>query len=122
MEIILKDIKLFGFHGVTELERISGTEFCINISISIESNENRAITQLSDTIDYSEVFLLLKDEFAKPELLLEVLANRIASAVVKKYIIAQTVELTIMKLNAPIAGLDGQVGIKLKKNQLTSFK
>ena len=116
MEIILKDIKIFGYHGVTELERISGTDFCINISIDIQSNENKPITQLSDTIDYSDVFLLLKVEFAKPEQLLEVLANRIVSAILTKFKIAKTVELSIMKVNAPIAGLDGQVGIKIKKS------
>ena len=115
MEIILKDIKLFGYHGVTDLERISGTEFSINITIGTKNNEQNPIIQLSDTIDYSDVFTLLKIEFAKPEQLLEVLANRILSAIVKRYTIAQAVELTIMKVNAPIPGLDGQVGVRIIK-------
>jgi dihydroneopterin aldolase len=115
MEIILKDINLFGYHGVTDLERISGTEFCINISIVLKSNEQNPIIQLSDTIDYSDVFTLLKVEFAKPEQLLEVLANRIASEIEKKFKLAQSVELSIMKVNAPIAGLNGQVGVKIIK-------
>ena len=117
MEIILKDITLWGYHGVTEHERKSGTEFCVNIIISLMENEEERITKLTDTIDYSEVFFLLKNEFAKTEQLLETLADRIAGIILSNYNIARWVELTIMKVTAPISGLDGQVGIRIKRQK-----
>lgn len=117
MDIILKDIRLFGYHGVTELEQLSGTTFCIDLYISINIDVTNETIELSDTIDYSTVYELLKIEFAQPEQLLETLGNRISQKILNTFNLANQVEITIMKLNAPIAGLEGQVGIKLKKSR-----
>ncbi|MFN5423039.1 MAG: dihydroneopterin aldolase [bacterium] len=117
MEIILRDIKLMGYHGVTELERKAGTDFCIDIVIKMNEHSENGISQLSDTIDYSSVYSLLSNEFAIPEQLLETLAVRIVNKILSAFSTAQQVELTILKVNAPIAGLDGKVGIKFKKSR-----
>ena len=117
MEIILKDIKLMGYHGVTELERKTGTEFSIDLSIVLAGNDDLGIWNLSDTIDYTSVHDLVKTEFALTEQLLETLANRIIRKILDKYQLAQEVIITIMKTNAPIVGLDGQVGIRVKKTR-----
>ena len=61
MKIFLKDILLYGYHGILDLERKVGTEFSINIYMDIDLPE--ANITLDDTIDYSVVFSLLKEEF-----------------------------------------------------------
>ena len=69
MNIILKDIKLFGYHGVHPLENKCGTDFIINIVVGMDNRQ--PIITLTDTIDYAAVFSLVKEVFSTTEQLLE---------------------------------------------------
>jgi len=113
MNIILKDIKLFGYHGVHPLENDCGTEFIINIIIGIDNKQ--PIQQLSDTIDYAEVYTLVKQIFSATEELLEVVAEKIFKNIAERFPTAAEIEISILKSNPPIAGFLGQVGVQLKK-------
>lgn len=113
MNIILKDIRLFGYHGVHPLENTCGTEFIVNIVIGIDSKQ--FIKTLTDTIDYAEVFSLMKQVFSKTEQLLEVVAEKIFIAIAENFPDAAEIEISIVKSNPPIEGFIGQVGVHLKK-------
>ncbi|MCE2847654.1 MAG: dihydroneopterin aldolase [Chitinophagaceae bacterium] len=113
MNIILKDIRLFGYHGVHPLENMCGTEFIINIVIVMDNNHRIKI--LSDTIDYAAVYSVMKKVFSMPEQLLEVVAEKIFVAIAESFPIASEIDISIMKSNPPIEGFLGQVGIQLKK-------
>ena len=112
MQIVLKDIELFGFHGVHPLENKLGTTFKIDLLIE---TKDKNIQQLSDTIDYEKVFLILKEEFSKTEQLLEVLADRIISKIISVFSDISMVEICIFKINPPISSFQGKVGIKKSK-------
>lgn len=113
MNIILKDIKLFGNHGVHPLENNCGTEFIINLTIAI--NTDKAIKTLEDTIDYAEVYSLVKQIFSTAEQLLEVVTEKIVKAIAEKFPTAAEIDISIIKTNPPIQGFKGQVGVHLKK-------
>lgn len=113
MNIILKDIRLFGFHGVHPLENSCGTEFIINIVIGMDSNH--PIKSLSDTIDYAAVYSVMKKVFSMPEQLLEVVAEKIFIAIAESFPLAEEIDISIIKSNPPIEGFLGQVGVHLKK-------
>jgi dihydroneopterin aldolase len=113
MNIILKDIKLFGYHGVHPLENSCGTDFIINIIIVIDNNKD--IKTLSDTIDYAAVYSLMKQIFSTTEQLLEVVAEKIFNSIAENFPIATEIEISILKSNPPIEGFVGQVGVHLKK-------
>ena len=112
MQIILKDILLFGFHGVHPLENKVGTNFKIDLTIDVR---DIVIKNLEDTIDYEKVYLILKDEFNITEHLLEVLAERIIEKIFVTFKGLLQIELTIMKLNPPISSFEGTVGVKKTK-------
>lgn len=109
MNIILKDIKLYGYHGVQEWERLLGTEFLINLNLTLKPGIE--INRLEDTVDYAEVYKILCDEFYKPEALLEVLIIRIKERLFQSFIQITQIQLTIFKTNPPIPGFTGMVGI-----------
>lgn len=113
MNIILKDIKLFGFHGVHPLENSCGTDFIINIVIGIDNNQ--PVKTLSDTIDYAAVYDVMKKVFSIPEQLLEVVAEKIFIAIAQNFPLAAEIDISILKSNPPIEGFLGQVGVHLKK-------
>ena len=84
MNIILKDIKLYGYHGVEEWERSIGTEFQIDMKLTLK--KEISVNKLEDTVDYSQVYALLCQEFEIREQLLEVLIFRIKERLFEKFI------------------------------------
>jgi len=63
-KIKIKDLKLFGYHGVKQEEKTSGQNFLFNISINIakESFGKDGLYQdnISNTVNYSESLPWLK--------------------------------------------------------------
>lgn len=113
MQIILKDILLHGFHGVHPLEKKVGTAFRINVLIDLE--EKSPINTITDTLDYATVFETVKKEFKQTEDLLEVLLERTIYAIAQLSSKIVSIEISIVKLTAPISGFKGEVGVRLKK-------
>jgi dihydroneopterin aldolase len=113
MQILLKDVVLFGLHGVHPLEKKVGTSFRINIQIDLDATVS--IQSLSDTLDYAQVFDKLKKEFQVTEDLLEVLIERIIASIALLSSNIKTIDISIIKLNAPITGFQGEVGVRKQK-------
>jgi len=113
MQILLKDVVLFGLHGVHPLEKKVGTPFSINIQIDLD--HTISIQSLTDTLDYAEVFATLKKEFQVTEELLEVLIERIIASIALLSSNIKTIDISIIKLNAPINGFQGEVGVRKQK-------
>jgi 7,8-dihydroneopterin aldolase/epimerase/oxygenase len=114
-QIILQDIQLFGYHGVHPLEKVTGTQFTVNLIIGI--NTSSATLTLEDTIDYADVFNILKTEFSQTEDLLENLAVRILTKIFTNFTRALRAEIVILKNNAPISAFQGRVGVQLNKER-----
>ncbi len=116
MQIILEDLILFGYHGVHPLEKKVGTTFIMKITIDL--TVNHSIQSIEDTLDYAKVFEVVKQEFNQVEDLLELLLERIASAIRQLSVYITTIDMTLEKQNAPIIGFKGKVGVRLTKSFL----
>lgn len=114
MQIILRDVKLFGFHGVDPLEKKVGTHFSMNIIIDLSTEQQ--IRSLADTLDYASVYQTVKKEFSQVEDLLEVLLERIISALHQLSKKITHIDIMLEKLNAPIHCFNGKVGIRISKS------
>jgi 7,8-dihydroneopterin aldolase/epimerase/oxygenase len=109
--IHLKNIILYGKHGVNAEEKLIDAPFELNIDCNLF--ENTIIEKLEDTINYAAVFDIVKNTFCNSYDLLEVLAMDIAKNVKQKFNKIETVKISIYKLNPPIENMQGQVGITL---------
>jgi dihydroneopterin aldolase len=116
MQIILKDLVFFGYHGVHPLEKIVGTPF--NMNITIDLAVAHTIQSIEDTLDYAMVYEVVKREFNQVEDLLEILLERIASAIRQLSVHITAIDMTLEKQNAPIVGFKGKVGVRLTKSFL----
>ena len=106
--IELNDLRFHAFHGDSELEQKVGNNFSVNlrlqVSISVEAWKG---DELSGTIDYAEVFEVLRAEFLKPSRLIENVAWRCAQTLFKHFERVSTIEIKVEKLNPPM-GADGR--------------
>ena len=100
--ILLKNINLFGWHGVTDVEKKDGQNFEIDVYIKLQNNINFNSDNINNTIDYCNVYnevVLLFNE--KKYNLIESLADRISKAILKKFLVSKC-KVIIRKPNAPI--------------------
>ena len=91
-----------------------GTSFEVNLSISFHSEE--VIESLKQTINYVEVYEIVKKHFERPRQLLEMLAQDITRDIHLADGRVNRVEIHIKKLNPPIANFTGSVGISYIKS------
>lgn len=97
-----------------EEEAIVGTSFEVNLSISFEQSDT--IHSLKQTINYVEVYDIVKRHFERPRQLLEMLAQEITEDVYSFDSRTRNVEIHIKKLNPPIANFTGSVGVTYEKS------
>jgi 7,8-dihydroneopterin aldolase/epimerase/oxygenase len=107
-QIHLKDILIYGKHGVYEQELLLSAPFIVNISVTLAATT--PITQLDQSINYETLFQMLQVRFNKSYALLESIAADLANDIKSQFNVS-SIEISIFKKNAMIPNLNGQVGI-----------
>ena len=112
--IHLKNLRFFAHLGLYNTEKQNGNEFELDVSIAFQHPAGK-ILRIHDTINYATVHDLIKTEMRNPRELLETFLDELAQVFKESYPQITKIDLTIYKLTAPIPGLDGKVGVQLKK-------
>ena len=112
--IHLHQLEFFAFHGLFEEERILGNNFVVSIDVDFESAQT--IATISDTIDYSTIYEIVKRRMAIATDLIEIVGQDILSEIHQKFPQVKQIKISIQKSNPPIVGFKGNVGVSLQKN------
>ncbi len=115
LTISLNKIRLYGQHGLYAEERRIGNEFEIDLQVQYQAGQT-IIHTMSDTINYVSLYNLLKSEMQKPRELLETFLMETVDKIHESFPLVEKVDISITKLQAPIAGLQGTVGVKFSKD------
>lgn len=114
-EIQLRDVMLFGRHGVLPQERLLGNQYRINVRLHIDASLfDEEADDLSATISYAEVFEILRREMDVPAALLESVAVRFAKRVRQTWPGIRRGEIEIVKTVPPIPDMVGEAGVKYR--------
>lgn len=112
-EIQLRDVMLFGRHGVLPQERQLGNQYRVNVRLHIDASLfDEVADDLSTTISYADVFEILKSEMDTPAALLESVAVRFARKVVLRWPGVRRGSIEIVKTMPPIPEMVGEAGVK----------
>jgi dihydroneopterin aldolase len=112
--IELKQLRFLAYHGLYATERKTGNEFEINLSVSYQPISG-TITGIADTVNYAELYKLLKTEMQKPRHLLETLVMELADIIHVSFPRIKKIEISITKLHVPIAKITGTAGVRFVK-------
>lgn len=116
MTIQLNDVQFYGYHGLYKEEQELGNTFIVNLAIdfvpSVES-----ITNINETIDYVQVYELIKTRMQIPTPLLETIAEDIATKIFEQFQLAQKVDIQIVKTKVYIPTLNGNMSVSLSKSR-----
>ncbi|MDE5840124.1 MAG: dihydroneopterin aldolase [Muribaculaceae bacterium] len=112
-EIQLRDVMLYGSHGVLPEERVTGNQYRINVRLRIDaSGYDDSIDDIDVTVSYAEVYELLKQIMSVPSALLETVAFKFGKAVLRKWHNVKSGEIEIVKTVPPIPEMIGEAGVK----------
>jgi dihydroneopterin aldolase len=109
--INIEGIKLYAYHGVLGEEQVIGQEYIIDVFIDTDFSEAAKHDDLTKTIDYSNVYQIVKSEMAIKSRLIEHVGQRIVDALLKQIPLIQKVDVKVNKLNPPVHGYIEKVSV-----------
>ena len=102
-EIRIIGLKLYAYHGCLEEEKEKGQEFTIDITFHLSLLPAGLTDNLDKTINYAEACEYTCEVFSKYKYnLIETAAEDVANALLLKYELADSVDVTVYKPHAPI--------------------
>jgi len=113
--IELHNIRIHAYHGLYEGEEKTGSPYEVNLKIMYEEG-NVKFEELKNTINYVEVFEIVKQRMKIATPLLEKLAEGIIRKLKHQYPFATEVIISIYKLEPPIENIQGKIGVTMHKH------
>ncbi len=105
MDIIsLEGMEFYAHHGCFAEEQKIGTRFTVDVHVAADLSRAAASDLLTDTLNYQEVYNIVRVEMERPSHLLEHVAGRIAAALTQKMEEVAQVTVKVSKLNPPLGG------------------
>jgi dihydroneopterin aldolase len=109
--IHVQDIKLYGYHGCLDEEACIGSDYIVDVIIRTDYSEAAKKDDLTQTVDYCNVYGIVKREMKIRSKLIENVAMRIASALKNELARIGKVSVTVTKINPPVNGDVGSVSV-----------
>ena len=100
--IYMKDVRLRAFHGVDPQEQAVGDIFIVNLRLKVGVDRAIESDNVDDTVNYAEVFSLVKEEMMIPAKLIENVAGRIAKRIMETFPQVEMVDISLTKQNPPM--------------------
>jgi len=112
-KIIIKNLNLYGYHGVRDIEKADGQNFRFNIEIILNKGGPINSDNLEDTLNYSEAIKIIKEINKSQKFnLLETLSQKIAIRIFKMSPAVDKVSVKIEKTSPPIDEDIESVGVE----------
>ena len=117
MRISLDKLVFFGYHGLYAEEKKLGNTYIIDVLIDFTPKQS-SINYLEQTIDYVQVYALIKKWMAIPTPLLETLVGNMADDILNTEVLAEKVMVKITKQHLPIAEFEGTASVSIEKSRV----
>ena len=111
--IHIDDIRLHARHGVLPQEQLTGNDYSISIKIGYDISRAMRTDDVVDTLNYAEVYRIIKTEMSVPSKLIEHVAGRIADRLVAEFAEITSIVLRVTKLNPPMGADCRGAGVEI---------
>lgn len=111
--ISIEGMEFHAYHGCFAEEQVIGNTFLVDVHMDTDTTSAEVTDNLEDTVNYADVFLLIKEQMNINSSLLEHVGRRIMDAILAKYPQIDIIEVKISKLNPPVGGKVHAVSITM---------
>jgi len=101
----LRNMQFYAYHGVMPHEKIVGGDYRVTLQLEADLSPACGSDELGDTLNYGELYDLVKREIEIPSRLIEHLAGRIRREIRQHYPQITSLTVTVAKLHPPISGM-----------------
>lgn len=113
-KILIRDLKIFAYHGVNPEEKRDGQNFVFDIDLSVNMTKACYSDDVNDTVSYAKVIKTVRRVVTAEKYdLLEKTAQVTADAILEEYPEVFSVDITLKKPEAPIKADFGWVGVQI---------
>ncbi|HMQ00377.1 MAG TPA: dihydroneopterin aldolase [Cyclobacteriaceae bacterium] len=116
-KVALYGLEFHAYHGVYLHERTSGNKFQVDIIVETDFDDAAYEDELSGTINYEDLYKIVKEEMEKPSRLLETVGHLITIRVLENFSSAREVNVEIAKFNPPIGGVCKKASVTINKKR-----
>ena len=128
LTIKLENLRFYGYHGLYPEERCQGGEYRVDLEVDYRTSDTTTqekaqdtllgsvtsispIIDLSQTIDYVQLYTIVKEEMGKPRELLETITMCIVGNIAAAYS-CERIVVEIKKFTVPISDFSGNTAIR----------
>ena len=102
--IELEEMRFWAHHGCLESERKKGNLFIVDFKGEMDMSKAVESDDLEDTVNYAEIYEVIKEEMENPSELLEHVAGRIVKAVAGRFPMIVRFSVRVAKRRPPVGG------------------
>lgn len=103
--IHLEGLEFFAYHGYYDEEQKVGNKYSVDLEIETDLHEASSSDKLPDTINYEQLYRIVKAEMEVPSRLLEHIGGRISDKIYEEYSSIKSCKVAISKYNPPVGGV-----------------
>lgn len=116
--IIIKDLKLFAYHGVNPEEKLDGQNFVLDIEVWLDLSVPCDSDNVDDTVSYAKIIKKVREVFTAEKYdLLEKAAQVVADTIFKEFPAVTECEILLKKPEAPIKADFGYVAVRIRRKR-----
>ena len=112
--IRLNKMKFHAFHGIMEQEKRVGNTFIVDLELILDLSKASETDDVSDTINYAEIYEIVKNEMEISSNLLEHVAGRILRRIKKEFPVIKKLEICLAKVRPPMEGEVESAAIEMR--------
>ena len=117
-KILIKNLKLFCYHGVNPEEKIDGQNFIFDVEASVDLNLPCTTDNVDDTVSYAKMVKTIRCVAqSQKDDLIERVAQRVADALFEEYDKIQMLKITLKKPEAPIKAEFDYVAVEIERKR-----
>lgn len=109
--INVRGIHIYAYHGCLPEEAIIGGDYVVNVIIKGDIAKAASDDILQETIDYVDVYKIVKDEMNIRANLIEHVAKRIADNLKNSFFPISSLSVEVIKKTPPIGGEVDEVSV-----------
>lgn len=117
-QIIIKNLKIFAYHGVHKSEKLNGQNFFIDAILYTMKTDGCVNDNIENVVSYSDVIKIIKKAMTShPYNLIETAAKNVAKFLFDNFSDISELEITVKKPEAPIPENFDYVAVKITRKR-----
>lgn len=112
--VALHQLNFHAYHGIHEQEKIVGNTYVIDAAVTFHEG-SPVVTEITETINYAELYKIIRSRMEKPTPLLETIVMEIAGKIYDQYPQVKSITLSLKKMHPPIEAIEGSAGVSYHK-------